>query len=149
MFRRLVLPAPLGPITETMSPFATSRLTRLTAWTPPKAFDTSRTSRSALTTWSGRGRSRQPSLAAPVVLDVAVALALPDTGESQVELLDVLVVADRLRVAVEHDPPGLHDVAVLGEPERDGGVLLGEEHRHALLAVQPAHDLEDLLHQHR
>src|SRR5918996_5542441 len=48
MFSSVVLPAPLGPITETRSPRVTSRLTRLTACTPPNDLETSRISRSAL-----------------------------------------------------------------------------------------------------
>src|SRR5205807_1320670 len=71
--------------------------------------------------------SRQPPFAASIVLDVTVALPLPHAGESQVELLDVLVLADRPRVAVEDHAPALHDVAVLREPERHRGVLLGEQ----------------------
>src|SRR6059036_335194 len=131
MLRSVVLPAPLGPITERISPRGTSRLTRVTACTPPKAFDTSRISSCELTTATAfrrRGprpppprpppervapakpalerrdahaassvlacrsflRSRQPPLATAVVLDVAVALALPDARQPEVELLDVL-----------------------------------------------------------
>src|SRR5947208_8866600 len=45
---RVVLPAPLGPMMDRISPSWTSRLTRLTAWTPPNAFETSRISTSAL-----------------------------------------------------------------------------------------------------
>ena len=82
------------------------------------------------------------------MLDVPVALALPHSREAQVELLDVLVLADGLPIAVEHDPAVLHHVRVVGEAEGDGRVLLGEEHGHALLVVQAAHDLEDLLHEH-
>src|SRR5262245_3083770 len=41
MLRSVVLPAPLGPITDISSPCRTSRLTRLTAWTPPNDFETS------------------------------------------------------------------------------------------------------------
>src|SRR5438093_12561567 len=41
---RVVLPAPLGPMMDRISPSWTSRLTRLTAWTPPNAFETPRTS---------------------------------------------------------------------------------------------------------
>src|SRR6266540_274430 len=183
--RRVVLPAPLGPITDRISPGRTSRLTRATAWTPPKCLETSAISSCALTKLRrgapppfrtsphrvapakpaleapkpSRGglrttllrllsRSRQPPLAALVVLDVAVALALADAGEAEVELLDVLVLADRLAVAVEHHPAILHHVGIVGEAQRDGDILLREEHRHAFFAVQPAHDLEDLLHKH-
>src|SRR2546422_8071584 len=49
MFSTVVLPAPLGPMTETISPFVTSRLTRVTACTPPNALLTSRISTNALT----------------------------------------------------------------------------------------------------
>src|SRR5262245_43886988 len=140
MFRSVVFPAPLGPITEMISPFCTSRLTRVTAWTPPNALDTasiwSCVVIGLLPSPSSRivsGASRQPSLAAPVVLEVPVALALPDAREPKVELADVLIVADRLPVPVEHDAAVLHDVGVLRDPERHRGVLLGEEHGHALL----------------
>src|SRR5947207_8976794 len=85
MLSTVVFPAPLGPITETISPFWTSRLTLVTACTPPNAFETSRISTSALIRRSGprtRGaRSREPSLPPAVVLDVAVALPLPDARE--------------------------------------------------------------------
>src|SRR5262247_2128289 len=98
MFSSVGLPAPLGPITESRSPWLTSRLTRLTACTPPNDLETSRTSRRALI------RSREPAFPPAVVLQVAVALELPDAGEPQIELLDVLVIADGAGVAVEDDP---------------------------------------------
>src|SRR3990172_9279850 len=47
-------------------------------------------------------RSREPPLAPLVVLHVPVALALAHAREPKVELLDVLVLADRLSVAVQH-----------------------------------------------
>src|SRR2546422_4884832 len=59
MFSTVVLPAPLGPMTETISPFVTSRLTRVTACTPPNALLTSRISTNALTA-SPRGGGRPP-----------------------------------------------------------------------------------------
>ena len=95
------------------------------------------------------GHAREPPLSTAVVLHVPIALPLPDAAQAQIELLDVLVVGDRLRVAVEHDTAVLHHVAVLRVLQGDGGVLLGEQHGHALLAVEPAHDVEDLGHQHR
>src|SRR5207247_1426541 len=173
MFRTVVLPAPFGPMTDMMSPWVTSRLTRVTACTPPNALDTSRISSNALITntdslgragrtpssicvverdaaparrgggagpGSARGApgppalpptragAREPPLPPTIMLHVAVRLALPDTGQSQVELLDVLVIGDRPGVAVQHDAAGLHDIAVLGELQRDRRVLLGEQH---------------------
>src|SRR5947207_1883800 len=150
MLRMVVLPAPFGPITEKTWPCATSRLTRVTAWTPPKAFETSRISSCALI-WAAPPSevSCEPPLAAAVVLDVAVALSLADPREAEIELLDVLVLADRLRVALQHDPPVLHHVAVLRDLERHRRVLLGEQHGDMLLAVQAEDDVEDLLHEHR
>src|SRR5262250_1519845 len=41
MFSSVVLPAPFGPITETMAPRLTAILTRPIAWTPPKCLETS------------------------------------------------------------------------------------------------------------
>src|SRR5438093_6407547 len=74
-----------------------------------------------------RSPSRQPPLPPPIMLHVAIRLALPHPRQPEVELLDVLVLADRLRVAVEHDPSALHDVAVLRKAQRDRRVLLGEQ----------------------
>ena len=99
-------------------------------------------------TVSLRRLARQPPLAAPVLLYVAVALPLPDAREPEVELLDVLVLGDARAVAVEHHAAVLHDVGVLGDAERHRGVLLGQQHGEPLFPVQPAHDLEDLGHQH-
>src|SRR3954447_5661635 len=45
--KTVVLPAPLGPITLTISPSPTCRSRSLTTWRPPKAFDTPRSSSSA------------------------------------------------------------------------------------------------------
>src|SRR3990170_1669062 len=140
MLRRVVFPAPFGPITDSSSPRRTSRLTRLTAWTPPKTFETPAIS-SCVTGSMRRPVSGQPPLATMVMLDVAVALALADSRQPQVELLDVFVVADRLRVAVENDPPIFHDVGVLGAPQRHGDILLRQQDGHLLLPVEPADDL--------
>src|SRR2546422_10982252 len=60
MFSTVVLPAPLGPMTETISPFVTSRLTRVTACTPPNALLTSRISTNALTASPRGGAGRPP-----------------------------------------------------------------------------------------
>src|SRR3989304_5461136 len=108
MLSTAVLPAPFGPLRDRIRPGP-----------PPRR-------------GGGGGGARppppslrQPPLPPPVVLHVAVALALPDAGEAEVELLDVLVLAQRLGVAVEHDAPVLHHVAVLRDPERHRRVLLG------------------------
>src|SRR5712692_5593375 len=144
-----VLPAPFGPITDNSAPRSTSRSTWLTACTPPNALETLRISSCAVIRRRGPRRSRQPALPTLVVLHVAVTLPLADAGEPEVELLDVLVGGEFLRLAVEHDPAIFHDIAVLDGRERDLRVLLREQHRHLLFAVEPADDLEDLLHEPR
>jgi hypothetical protein len=48
------------------------------------------------------------------MLHVSIALSLAYTGQAQIELLDVLILADRLRVAVQDDPAILHNIAMLG-----------------------------------
>ena len=83
------------------------------------------------------------------MLHLAVALALAHGAQAQVELLNVLVVQELLRVAVQDDAPVLHDVAVAGDLEGHHGVLLHQEDGHPLLAVQAHHDVEDLGHQLR
>src|SRR5439155_1391874 len=175
MLRSEVLPAPFGPITETSSSRPTSRSTPLTAWTPPNDLETlwtlswalmgpperrppprrappARGGRRPRRPASGALRiagaaSREPSLAAPVVLDVAVAPAPTDAGEAEIELLDVLVDPELLGVPVEHDAPALHDVPVLHDPPRHRRILLGEEDRELLLdreVLEDAAPLQDL-----
>ena len=59
---------------------------------------------------------RQPTLAAPVVLDVSETLSFAGFigVQSKVELLDVLVISEFLGRSVEHDLAVLHDVAIVG-----------------------------------
>src|SRR6266498_2909160 len=87
------------------------------------------------------GSPSQPALPALVELHVAVALS---ASAAEIELLHVLVRPERVRLAVEDDAPVLHDVAVVGDPEREVRVLLDEEQARLLLAVHAHEDLEDL-----
>src|SRR6202171_3654480 len=73
---------------------------------------------------------RQPSLAALVMLHVAERLALA-FGDAEIEFLHVLVLAQRLRLAVHHDAAALEDVTVSGVFQRHVGILLGEQERNA------------------
>src|SRR6185436_7743152 len=135
-FRMLVLPAPLGPMRASSSPGCTSNDTRASTRRPPKDSDSCST-RSA--------GSAIPAPAPPVLLDVAVA-APRAAGGAEVELADVLVGQQALGRAVEDDPSVLHDVGVVGGVERDLGVLLDEQDRHAEAAadrLQPRHQLLD------
>ncbi len=59
------------------------------------------------------------------------------------------ILLDVLRRAGHHHPAGLQHVGVVGKIERERGVLLDQEHAHLLLAVDQAHDAEDLLHHER
>src|ERR1051325_1610317 len=98
MLSTVVLPAPFGPMTDMISPRGTSNATLVTAWTPPKDFETSWISRIASLTsvpspeesvaraapaLEAVGTLRQPSLSPPVVFDVPVTLSLPDAGQAQ------------------------------------------------------------------
>src|SRR3989338_5444606 len=75
----------------------------------------------------------QPAFTPFVVLDVPVGLPGPDLGEPKIELLDIRVLPERFRRAVEHDPPVLHHIAVVGDGQRERGVLLHQEHGELLL----------------
>src|SRR5687768_14230364 len=105
MLSRLVLPAPLGPITDMISPLDTSRLTCDTACTPPKDFDTSRISSSALTTATAcrrRGPRRPPPRPPPGSIAVAKPLeaAPPHTQPTSASRQPPLPPAVVLDVAV-------------------------------------------------
>src|SRR5215468_4474250 len=79
-------------------------------------------------------------------------LAFPAAGASdarvldaEIELLDVVLLEQARAGVLHHDAPHLQHVAVVGEVEGHVGVLLHEEDGHALLAVDAADDLEDVL----
>src|SRR5215470_12026150 len=79
-------------------------------------------------------------------------LALPAAGaadarvlDAEIELFDVVLLEQPRAGVLHHDAPDLQHVAVVGEVEGHVGVLLHEEDGHALLAVDAADDLEDVL----
>src|SRR5262249_4881433 len=68
---------------------------------------------------------------------------------AEIELLDVLAPHQPLAAVRHHDPADLEHVAVLRGLERHPGVLLDQQHRDALLGVEPTDDREDLTDQER
>src|SRR6266705_5398998 len=77
-----------------------------------------------LSTGPGAAHLRKPALAATIVLGVAERLASP-ARDAEVEFLHVLIVGERLGLAVEHHAAVLENVAVARVAERHVGVLLG------------------------
>src|SRR5262245_59615853 len=68
--------------------------------------------------------SAQPAFASLVVLDVPIRLPGAHLGQAQIKLLDVRVIAQPGRRALQHDPPVLHDVAMIGNGQGQARVLL-------------------------
>src|SRR5208337_854348 len=88
--------------------------------------------------------SRQPAFAALVRLHVLERAPLV-ARHAEIEFAHVLVGAQRLGRAVEHDPAGFENIAETRVAQRNVGVLLGEQERDALALIEALHDLEDLL----
>src|SRR5262245_64255667 len=93
--------------------------------------------------------SKRPAFAALVEFQILEALAAPGLAQAEVELAHVLVAAQLGGRALEDDAAVLHDVAVVGEAQRDLRVLLDEQERRLLLVVDLAGDVEDLALQQR
>src|SRR5215831_14631464 len=79
-------------------------------------------------------------------------LALPAAGaadarvlDAEIELLDVVLLEQASARVFHHDAPHLQHVAVVSEVEGHVGVLLHEEDGHALLPIDAADDVEDVL----
>src|SRR4051812_38271960 len=90
--------------------------------------------------------SRQPALAALVVLHVRVALVgRTRAAEAEIELTDILVTDQTFGRPVDDDLSGLEDVAVARDCEGHGRILLDEQHRDALLCADAGDDRKDLL----
>src|SRR6266511_1597722 len=139
-----VFPAPLGPMMANSSSLPTSKLTPHTARTPSKLRCTPWTS-SRGRSGGGSGRvpvsaptaaSGQPSFPPLVVLDVPEARHLTLVAQAEVELPDVLVLAELVGRAIHDQLADLHHVAVRGDGEGHVCVLLDQEDRHT-----PAVDL--------
>src|SRR2546425_1586082 len=78
---------------------------------------------------------RQPALAPSVMLALAERFA-PAFGDAEIELLDVLVLAQRLGLAVEHHAAVFEHIAVTRVFQCHAGVLLCEQERHRFLGVE-------------
>src|SRR6266513_2215400 len=140
--RMLVLPAPLGPMRASSSPARTSKDTRSRTLSPPKASEMSRNASSA-------DVSAIPAPAPAVLLHIAVVAPPLAAARAQVELADVLVSAQPLGRAVEHDASVLHDVSVVREPERHLRVLFDEQQRGAQPIAYRAQGATELFHDER
>src|SRR5690242_12094836 len=87
----------------------------------------------------GLRASSQPALAPLEALQVLETLALV-AGATEVEFLDILVVAQFIGGAVEHDLALFHNVAVARHRERRARVLLHQEDGDAEIAVDLTDD---------
>src|SRR5215831_5031680 len=132
----LVLPAPFGPISANSSPAATASETRSSTVRPPKRRVRPSMSSSAI-----------PSPAAAILLDVAIASSLAALA-AEIELLHVRMLAQALSRAVEHDAAVFHDIAVVGDVERNGGALLHDQNGDAELAPDFGKASHQVFHQH-
>ena len=69
----------------------------------------------------------QPSFAASIVFDVAIAFAFARRGDTEIEFLDVLVVREFVGGAIHHDTPVFHHIGIVRDRQRRGAVLLDQE----------------------
>src|ERR687897_241815 len=111
-----VLPAPFGPM------MANSSSRRCASGVPTEVGDG--LDDTAVVSAIG---SRSPALAPAVGLDVAERATLRGLADAQVELADVLVGQQVGARAVPNDPTVLEHVAVVGDRQGHGGVLLDEQ----------------------
>src|SRR5262245_14129217 len=135
--RRLVLPAPFGPMRANSSPASTASDTLSRTVSPPN-----RSVRASM------ANSAIPSPGAAILLDVAIAPA--STGHvPEIEFLDVAMLAQALGAAVEHDAAVLEHIAVVGNIEGKARALLDQEDGEAELAADPDQPMQQVLHNDR
>src|SRR5262245_7170114 len=133
----LVLPAPFGPISANTSPASTANDTLSRTTRPPKRSDRFSTSSSAI-----------PPLAAPILLNAAIAPALA-ANLSEIEFLDLAVIAQPLDVALQHHAAVFQHVAMIGDGKRDGRILLDDDNSDAELAADADQALHQIFDHHR
>src|SRR4051794_9228674 len=115
--KNVVLPAPLGPMRETMARSGTWKLTSLTATRPPKTFEIASASSSA----PPRGRSA-----------IAAALAPAPSGAGWLVPWSLTAHLEELVVGLGADVVGLVDLGLpqLQPASRRGQEALGPQHHH-------------------
>src|SRR5665213_4030143 len=132
--KRLVLPAPLGPISASSSPAAASNETLCSTRRPPNASEMSWTSSSAMV------RPRQS-------LVPRVAIAAPGAARAaEIVFLDARVGAHGGAVAFHGDFAVFQNVGVIRHLQRDDRILLDQDERQPELLfdlAQPFHQLRD------
>src|SRR5205823_13963723 len=95
--------------------------------------------RRRLSTWL-----REPALSSTIVFHIAKRLA-SGAREAEIEFFHVLVLRELGCGAIHDHAPVFQDISIVGEAQRDIGVLLGEKEAHLFLLIQIADDLEYLL----
>src|SRR6202011_793365 len=104
---------------------------------PPKRSDRRSTSTSAI-----------PSPPPAILLDLPIAAAFAALA-AEIKFLNVGVRAQPLCRAIEDDMSVLHDVAVVGNLQRDRGALLYDQDREAELAADFVQPLQQFAYYHR
>src|SRR6185436_160997 len=113
MLNSVVLPAPLGPITPTISYSSTAMLTSRLAWTPPKRMDSS---------WASSTDIGDLHLLQPSVVEVE---AMP--GHPPLDRSDLLADAARELDQVDQEEQGSDDQRRIRRGQIDGAGDLGEQ----------------------
>src|SRR5215213_10201561 len=85
----------------------------------------------------------------PSLRDVGGLMRTSFISVPQIGAAHALVLADRLGGARHDDAAGLEEIGLVGEAERERGVLLDEQHRDLLVPVDGGEDIEDLAHDER
>src|SRR6185437_13747302 len=89
-------------------------------------------------------------LLSPALLALPAALpAHAGVAVTEIEFLDVGIVAQLVDRAFKDDAAVFQNIAEMRHRQRHVGVLLDQENGNALLLVEPADDREDFLHQQR
>ena len=79
------------------------------------------------------------------MLHLAVAFAFSHRTETQVELLDILVIPQLLHRAVQNDPTVFHDIPMVGDIQGYLYILLHEQNGKFIFPVNPVYDGEKKL----
>src|SRR4029077_20364891 len=129
----LVLPAPLGPISANSSAGPTPSEMPSRTVSPPKARCKASMASSAI-----------PPPIAAVLLDLAIAAAVPGGGLPEVELGDIGVLGEVGGAAVEHDAAVFQDIAVVDHAQGESRVLLDDHQRQGKRATDGQQALQEI-----
>lgn len=90
---------------------------------------------------------RQPALAPFVVFDVSVTFLFADFCQTQVKFFHIGIFFDLFHRVIQNDSAVFHDIAVIGDAQRQAGILFNQENTNPFFLIDSPDNFKNFGHQ--